>query len=299
MGWFILAIILWLTAVVGIAAGFFVDEGYKLGMWLASGLAVVVGLGLFALGGLKSVPVKNIGVPQAFGAVAGSVYNPGVHETWTPWLHLTDINETVQTTTFEQANQNCLSVRIGGQQQACADVTIQWQIKPDAADALFSDYANQGDLMTEITNAVVVRELKQVVNQVLGDYNPITDAQNVVGMNSATSQFSQFGPQILTAMQADIGSRINVLTVLLPQLHYDSTVESKLQGIQQAYANYAIAKEDVLVNQEQAQAYVKLGTPNLNQLVAQCLTDVKEDPNLPTGFSCIPGSAAGLALSGK
>jgi hypothetical protein len=76
---------------------------------------VLVGFGLFALGGLKSVPVKNIGVPQAFGAVTGKVYGPGIHETWTPWLHLTDINETVQTTTFEQSQDDCLSVRIGGQ----------------------------------------------------------------------------------------------------------------------------------------------------------------------------------------
>ena len=235
MGWFILAILLWLAAIVATAIGAF-DKDYRPGWWAGAGMAVIVGLGLFALGGLKSVPVKNIGVPQAFGAVTGKVYEPGIHETWTPWLHLTDVNETVQTTTFEESNRNCLSVRIGGQQQACADVTIQWQIRPDAADALFSDYANQGDLMTEITNAVVVRELKQVVNGVLGDYNPITDVQSVTNTNSSTSQFSRFGPSILAAMRADIGSRIDVKTVLLPQLHYDQTVETKLNAIQQSYS---------------------------------------------------------------
>jgi hypothetical protein len=179
-------------------------------------------------------------------------------------------------------------------------VTIQWQIRPDAADALFSDYANQGDLMSEITNAVVVRELKQVVNQVLGDYNPITDVQAVTNTNSSTSQFSGFGPAILTDMRGDIGSRINVLTVLLPQLHYDQTVEDKLNAIQQAYANYAIAQENVKVNEENAQAFAKLGTPNVNQLIAQCLTDIKaEGGSLPAGFSCFPGSGSGLAISSK
>ena len=300
MGWFILAIILWLAALIAVVAAVFADGEYKPVAAVAAGLGLVLGFGLFAVGGLKSVPVKNFGVPQAFGAVTGSVFGPGIHETWTPWLHLTDIDETVQTTTFEQSdNGDCLAVRIGGQQQACADITIQWQIRPQAADALFSDYANQGDLMTTITDAVVVRELKQVVNQVLGDYNPITDVQDVTNTASATSQFSSFGPTILADMRADIGSRINVLTVLMPLVHYDSAVESKLQAIQQAFANFAIAQENVKVNQENAQAFADLGTPSLNQLVAQCLTDVKENSNLPTGFNCIPGSSSGLALSGK
>lgn len=118
-------------------------------------------------------------------------------------------------------------------------------------------------------------------------------------MRSYGRQFSQFGPQILQQMRADIGNRIEVKTVLLPFVHYDSQVENKLNAIQQSYANFAIAEENVKVNAENAKAFASLGTPNLNQLVAQCLTDVKENSNLPTGFTCIPGSGSGLALSGK
>jgi regulator of protease activity HflC (stomatin/prohibitin superfamily) len=305
VGWFIFAIIIWIFAALAFAGSMAADSGKRAAPAGIGVLALLIGLGLFAVGGLKSVPVKNIGVPQSFGSVGSGVYNPGVHETWTPWLHLTLINETVQTTTFEDTgNDNgssCnggLPVRIGGQQTACADVTIQWQIKPQAAGSLFSDYANQGDFMSEVTNAVVVRELKQVVNAVLGDYNPITDVQTVTNTNSTTSQFSTFGPTILADMKADIGNRVNVLTVLLPQIHYNSSVESKLQAIQQAYADFAIAQENVKVNEEQAAALQKLGTPNLNQLVAQCLTDLKSDgSSLPAGFQCIPGSGSSLALS--
>lgn len=305
MGWFIFAIILWLVAALAVAYGALIaDEGGKAGPIACGVIAGFLGVALFAVGGLKSVPVKNIGVPQSFGAVGSTVFEPGIHETWTPWLHLTDINETVQTTTFEdKGNDNgssCnggLAVRIGGQQTACADVTIQWQVKPAAASSLFSDYANSGDFMAEITNAVVVRELKQVVNQVLGDYNPITDVESVTGTGTQTSQFSTFGPAVLSAMRADIGNRVNVNTLLLPQLHYSSSIEGKLQAIQQSFADYAVAQENVKVNQENAAALQKLGTPNLNQLVAQCLTDLKSLSNLPAGFSCIPGSASGLALS--
>jgi SPFH domain/Band 7 family protein len=305
MGWFIFAIIIWLAAVICAAVGVF-DKDYKAGWWAGAIGAALIGFGLFALGGLKSVPVKNIGVPQAFGAVTGAVFSPGIHETWTPWLHLTDVDETVQTTTFEDAGHDnpssgqCdggLPVRIGGQQAACADVTIQWQIRPGAADSLFSDYANQGDLMQTVTNAVVVREFKQVVNSVLGDYNPITDVSNVTGTSTATSQFSTFGPTILADMRADIGARIDVLTVLLPYVHYDASVESKLEAIQQAFANYAIAAENVKVSQQQSLAYKSLGSPTVPQLISECLSNLKDETGLPVGFQCFPGANSGLALN--
>jgi regulator of protease activity HflC (stomatin/prohibitin superfamily) len=306
MGWFVLAIIIWVIALACLLIGIPIAEesGAKAGFAAGAVILVLIGFGAFALSGVKSVPVKNIGVSTSFGSVGSSVYNAGTYETWDPFLHLVNINETVQTTTFEDtgndAGSSCnggLSVRIGGQQTACADVTIQWQIKPSAAGSLFSDYANTGNFMGEITNAVVVRELKQVVNTVLGDYNPITDVQAVTNTPTATSQFSTFGPTILTDMRADIGSRINVLTVLLPQLHYSSSIESKLASIQQAYANYAIAQENVLVNRENSQALVKLGNPTLPQLVAECLTDLKDGMNAPVGFQCIPSTGSSLSLS--
>ena len=261
------------------------------------GLFTVMLLMLFTFGGMKTVPVKSIGVPQAFGTVTGGVMSPGIHWTFEPWLSVNNVDETVQTTTFE--GNTALPVRIGGQQTATADATIQWQILPSAAEGLYEDYANQGDLMTTITDAVVVREFKQVVNQVLGDYNPITDVQNVSGSNSATSQFTQFGPTILADMQHDIGSRIKVNSVFLPKITYDASVERALQSIQTANANFAIATENVKVNQEQSAALAKLGSPTLAQLAAQCLTDLKDGMTAPVGFECLPGSGASLALTGK
>lgn len=298
MGWFLLVIacLTWLAALVTLA-GAFIAEDYK-GAWAgAAALLALLGVLVFGLGGLKSVPVKTIGVPQSFGAVTGSVMDSGVHWTWAPWESVTNIDETIQTTTFE--GDSCLTVRIGGQQSACADVTIQWQILPGAAEGLFEDYANQGDLMNTVTDSVVVREFKQVVNEVLGDYNPVTDVENVSGSDSATSQFTAFGPTILKDMQADIGSRIKVDSVFLPKITYDPTVEHALESIQTANANYAVATENVKVNTEQAAALQKLGTPSLAQLAAQCLTDLRDGMSAPTGFQCIPGSASDLALSSK
>ena len=293
MGIIVFIVFLGIVFLAGLGVLVFGKDSLAKGIGAVIAVAGAVALFLtFFIGGLQSVPVKSIGVPQAFGTVTGQVMGPGLHWTFQPWMSVTDIDETVQTTTFE--GDNCLTVRIGGQQTACADATIQWQIKSPAAEGLYQDYANQGDLMTVITDAVVVREFKQVVNQVLGDYNPITDVQNISGSNTATSQFTQFGPTILHLMQADIGARIQVDSVFLPKIAYDKAVETALQSIQTANANYAISVENVKVNQEKAAAYIKLGTPTLAQLVAQCITEAGANAG-----QCIPNSVSKIALSGS
>lgn len=298
---FILAIILWIVMLALGGVAVFAPQNKS--AW-AAGAAVcaVLGFVFFASSGIHSVPPKSIGVPVSLGHVENGYYTPGAHWTWDPFLNLAIINETIQTTTFQTGSNlpgtsQCngeLPVRIGGQQQACAKVTIQWQPRPDAASALFNDYANQGDLMTTIENALVIRELEVVVNQQVGDYDPISDYQNVVNTNSATSQFTQFGPEIQATMTRDIGSQITVKSVLFPYMSYSPQVESKLQQIQQAYANFAIATENVKVNAENAQAFAKLGTPNVNQLIAQCLQDSRENKTSPMG--CFPGQASGLTI---
>ncbi len=296
-----LAIFLWIVMIV--LGGIAVLSTRNRGAWAGGAVAcAVLGFGFFFWAGIHSVPPKSIGVPVSLGQVESGYYGPGAHVTWDPFLNLAIINETIQTTTFETGSNlpgtsQCngeLPVRIGGQQSACAKITIQWRVKPAAASSLFSDYANQGDLMTTIENALVIRELEVVVNQQVGEYDPITDYQNVVNSNSATSQFTAFGPEIQATMTRDIGSQVQVTSVLFPKMTYSASVESKLQQIQQAYANFAIATENVKVNQENALGFAKLGNPTVTQLVAQCLNDVAKDNASPMG--CFPGQASGLTI---
>ena len=313
MGLFIFAILIAIAGVIAIVAAplakrtnYHGETTGSPGLWRAGGAAVLVlAFLMYMVSGFKSVPTKNVGVPVSFGKVTSGVYGPGLHVTWTPWLHLTDVNETIQTTQYEDhgrdnpASGQCdggLAVRIGGQQGACADVTIQWQVQPSAAGGLFLDYASSGDLMTEITNAVVVRELKTVVNNTIGDYNPITDVQSVTNTNSQTSQFTQFSPQIETAMRSDLTSRIKIDAVYLPLIHYSSQVEGKLQAIQQAYANFAVAQENVKVNDEQAKANKALGTPSGPALEQFCL-NLANEGKLPRGTQCFPNTG-GISSAG-
>ena len=96
-------------------------------------------------------------------------------------------------------------------------------------------------------------------------------------------------------MRDDIGSQIEVMNVFLPPLNYSKQVEDKLQQIQQAYANNAIATENIQVNANNAKAFAKLGNPTVAQLIAQCLNDSRENRTSPMG--CFPGQASGLQIS--
>jgi len=269
---------------------------------IGAGLAFL-GLAILVFSGIRSVPVKSVGVLTSFGHVEGDL-TPGFH--WElPWKTANILPETIQTTTWTGSwdrNGNCtaLDVRIGGQQNACLDATIQWQVKDSAAPQLFNNYDTSGsNVLNTITNAVVIREFEQVVNQTLGDYNPIADVST--NAQSGNSQFSTFGPQVLRTMRNDIGSQINVIRVIMPIMHYDGSTQGRLNTIQATYAEAAIANEQIAVNDAQAKANAAIANNvSANVLVQECLALVqsaaKTNYQLPAGFNCFGGGSFALAI---
>src|SRR6185437_6519631 len=201
MFWFFLAVVVFLGC-LGCVVGALASQDKRMAAGGAAVICLIVALILFFISGIREVPNKSIGVPTSIGKV-GTVMRPGLHHT-APWTRVNILPETVQTTTFEgcqgafctgshPTHGNCLEVRIGGQQTACLDVTIQWRILDSGGPGLYNNYGSSGNgsVISDITNAVVVRELKSVVNAQMGDYNPIQDV--AANATSGNSQFSKFG----------------------------------------------------------------------------------------------------------
>jgi regulator of protease activity HflC (stomatin/prohibitin superfamily) len=297
---------LFLVAIIGMVWAIFAEDGYR---WVGAVVAfvfIMLGFGVLLASTYNSVPTKSIAVITSYGKVVGKPLGPGVH--WlAPWKQLHIIDETVQTTTFEVHgdNQGGLPVRIGGQQEARLDITIQWRVQDAAADGLFQSFANQGrDLMSEIRNALVIRELQAAANAQMGDYNPIADV--ATNNKAGLSQFSTFSGKIADAMKHDIGRRINIVKVILPLAHYAPETQQRLEQIQQQYAETAIAQQQEITNKAQAkanEALAKSVNQNPGVLEAQCLqivaTAIKNNyGGLPAGFSCT-GSSPGLLVSGN
>lgn len=308
MFWFILAIVLALAGIALIFIKAVQSEDGKKTSTVGIGIAVLVIAFLsFFVGGIKHVPARNIGIPTTFSNVQTNAYGPGYHVTWQPWKSLVDAPETIQTTKFEgcqgqyctdpsQPRGNCLEVRIGGQQTACVDVTVQWRINPNGAGTLYNNYANQDDNLTDaIRDFLIDRELRTVENTDMDAYNPILDAQNIGG-GSSNSTFLQFASQIQTQMQTDLGTDVTVIKVLQPLAYYTASTESFLHQIQNKSAEDQVAILQQKVNSDTAVALHNLGTPTADQLLYLCLTSVVPHA---AGWNCdlFGGSSSNTAVA--
>lgn len=174
-------------------------------------------------------------------------------------------------------------------------------------------------LRLAIWACIIQRELRTELNRVLGDYNVIADvtasleactSKGQANCSSVTpSQFSQFDPQVLTALRNDpeLTGKVNVLDVNLQFPHFTGNVESSIEAIQFKYTEIVQAQLQEQVNAAISAANAALVNPKQGQtltpavLTYDCLQEVaaaiKANYQLPTGFSC--GGASSNLILGK
>lgn len=303
--------------------------------WVMAGaiLFLILAPITFISAGFQSVPTKSVGVLTSYGRVQGTPYGPGSH--WmVPWKTLNIVTDTIQSDSFFQSYGNnadtysnsgaqgyCITVRLGGSQEGCADIQLQTQTDESAIPALFANYSSYGPNLTQdVDRYVVKRDLTTVLNRVLGDYSPVMDVSQQLAacdlhkaatcQANVTSQFSQFDTTLLHSLQDVLGNQVKVIDVNLQYIHYNQTTEDALTKIQDSYTATAQA-----VQQEQTNAAISAankalvsstGTLTPVQLEQQCLaivqTAIKEGYQLPlTWGNCIsPSSTSGVIVnSGK
>lgn len=271
--------------------------------------AIVAVFGLIFLGWstVRSVPVHSVGVETAYGKVEGAL-RPGLHFGVAPWTKVNVLDETIQTTQFygDGKNGSCMPVRIGGQQLACVNVTIKWQIEDPAAPALFNKYDNTGTtVQASIKNNLVVNDLRTVANNVFGDYNPIEDASITAaqgGTATAKSEFSTFGPDILSDMRGDLHGQISIISINLSNAYYSSATETRLASVANQFADTAQAQQQINTDTALAQANKAVSgslTPEIVQ--NNCITDttdiIKSGGKLPAGWNCFGGTGVAVGAT--
>src|ERR1041385_2821112 len=238
------------------------------------------------------VGTKEVGIVTAFARPVGVLDN-GLH--WkAPWEDVTEMDAAVQTDLRDASNQNsCVPTRIAHQIVACTDVTIRWRIRESAAPELFQDYRD----FDNVRNSLVTRELATDLNAVLADYDPLlVDSSG----NSAAPTLSSLAASVLAQMQAQIGVQVEVLSVFIPVLHFDTSTQARLNALQAQIAQTRIAQQAVKTAQAQANANAELAasvSKDPNVLVSKCfdlLNDaISKGYALPAGFSCW-GSSTGV-----
>lgn len=260
----------------------------------------LVAFGAFALTALclvlstfTVVPTRDIGIVTSFGKPVGNLDN-GIHAKL-PWERVKTLDGAIQTDSYLERNTDgCTEIRIGNESTACVDNSIRWRIKLEAGETLYQDYRD----MDNIRRSLVTRELTAALNEVLSDYNPLSEIQDDTD-NAAGPNLNEFSRQVAEKLRAQVGDQIDVKNVIIPLIHFDKPTQSKINLYQAEVANTRIAQQREKTATAQARANDKLKSSvsnNPNVLVSQCLDTfsemVKEGQTIPIGFSCWPGGSA-------
>lgn len=287
---------------------------------ITGGLGIILAGGLFFSSLFHSVPTKSVGVITSYGKVIGTPYGPGSH-LLTPWRTLNIVQDTIQSDSFLQANGTasdtysgsgatgyCITVRLGGSQEGCADIQLQTQTEESAIPELYANYSSYGGtLIQDIDQYVVKRELVTVLNRTLGDYNPVADVSITLN-TGGTSQFSSFDPVLLSTMRADLAGEVDVLNINLQYVHYDTDTQGRINNIATQYADTQVAKEQEQTNAaiSAANAALEKNSQSLTPSVLQydCYQTIQDAikagyQGLPATLSCGGSSGSNVLISGK
>lgn len=272
-------------------------SGSRTAGWLAvSALALAVVCAFFSSATIVST--KNVGIETSFGRPVGSLSN-GFHLV-PPWNKVTEMDAAIQTDNHVKTDGglSCITVRIAHQATACVDTSIRWRIEEPAADALFRDYRD----FDNVRDSLVTRDLNAALNAVFEDYDPLAiDKEG----NSTSPGLETLSTDVLSRIQDQIGDEINVLSVIIPVVHYDENTQSKVNALLAQVAQTRIAEQSVITAEQQALANRTLAesvSQDPNVLVSKCVDllgeMVSKGQSIPIGFSCWPGGGSSVVVPG-
>lgn len=238
-------------------------------------LGVVIALML----SMTIVPARTVGVVTAFGKPTGSLSN-GLHFI-KPWESVEKMDASLQTNVY--TGDSAIMVRLANQSQAKADASIQWQLKEENAEQMFLDYREFDKIHTDLVD----REFRATVNEVLSQYNPLdTEVIATGGID-----LGKYSGQVKKEMQKRVGKSIDVRSVALPIINYDTDTQSKIDRLQTEIANTRAAEQSKKTAQEVAEANDILSRSlNDNILSQRCIEAAQAVGAAPVG--CIPRSGS-------
>lgn len=270
---------------------------FNLTPWLRIGAASTGFLCLVFLffSSFTQVSTRNVAVITTFGKPVGQLDN-GPHFIL-PWESTTEMPATIQTDNHVQTpNKDCVTTRIAYQIVACSDVSLRWRIKESAVDGLYQNYQS----FDHVRDSLVSRQLYSSMNSVFQNYDPL--AVNTNGTSAAPS-LTSLANQVEQQMTKAIGDQIEISSVFVSVLHYDSSTQQKLNQVQAQVAQTRVANqaEQTATAQAAANRALQASVSNdPNVLVAKCLDTLNEmvskGQTIPPGFSCWPGSGSSLVV---
>lgn len=293
MGGFIALLVfasLGVFALVGGVIGFFTsknDDGAAVGAGFALvGLVVAMICGIIiTVEAYEQVPARTISVETKSGKPV-AVLNNGGH--WiAPYARTTNFDATIQNI------KEPVSVRLKNNTKATVDVSVQWQIDPNAD---FLKLYNNYRTFDNVKDNVVQRQLAVALNNQFADWDPLAVIDKTTGVASVS--VTDFAAPVETAMKSQMPSGLILNSVAIVGIDYSGQVQENLDAITKQAAQTLVAQNLEQTNKAQAAANAALGN-GVQAYQQNCLDTTKAaiiaKVQLPASWNC--NGSAGLPLT--
>ncbi|HEX5996982.1 MAG TPA: SPFH domain-containing protein [Jiangellales bacterium] len=242
-----------------------------------------VGATVFTIGSsANSVPIRSVGIVTSFGKPTGEVTGSGLK--WVaPWQKVGEWDASRQKYDHIGSN-NCVRVRTGTLADACVEVLIEWQVKPENAPRQFMDY--KGDFESFKGQRVGV-QLDSAVNDAFASYNPLERIDAATG--NLNVDLTPFADAIKANAEARLSDDIHILSVTITRVNHDEKTESNIKAFQDKIAQTRNLEQD----RKNAEIQKQITETNAKvDKVSRCL-EIAEKNGTNPGLCINPGIVIG------
>lgn len=261
-----LFIILAFVAAIAVIVALFLRDEERAASFVIAAIAGFIGLIFLVFASTTVVGTRQIGIETKFGRPTGTTLSNGLHLK-SPVTEVTEMDGAVQID--QHTGDHRIKVRLGNSSTADADVSVRWQIKPDAAPELFVQYKTFDNVRTNL----VTRNLQVALNEVFAAFDPLAP------QNLDRSPLPELSEKAKVILAAKVGDQVEILDVAVPTIDYDDGTEQKINQLNQERAATAVAEQAKKTAVEQAKANGELAgsvSHDPNVLVSKCLDIARE-----------------------
>lgn len=256
------------------------------------GVAILaLGLLVLALDSFTIVPTRNLAVQTSFGKPVGTLGN-GFHLI-APWSATEEFDATIQTLKLsddKDDNGEPIRVRLANAATATVDVTVQWQIDPNAnITQLYLDFRNFDNIGTN----VVRRQLSSALNGTFETYDPLLSLKG--GERTDMTTLADLAKDATAKLAGALPPGVIVRSLLIPKITFDDSIQAKINQYLAALAETQIAEQRQKTADAQKKANDLLAVANSTPAVLyqNCLDMVerltRDGKVLPAAFTCGAG----------
>ncbi|SCG17254.1 hypothetical protein GA0070610_3565 [Micromonospora echinofusca] len=201
-------------------------------------LGCLVGAVVFIVGSsAHSVPIRSVGIVTSFNKPTGKVTGSGLK--WVaPWHKVGEWDAGRQK--YDHiGGEDCVRVRTGTLADACVEVLVEWQVKPENAPKQFMDY--KGDFDSFRGQRVGV-QLDSAVNDAFATYNPLEKIDANTG--NLNVDLKPFAESIKSSAETRLSSDVDILSVTITRVNHDDKTEGNIKAFQDKLAQTRNLEQD-------------------------------------------------------